>query len=100
MTARPKNEAKIAARMTGLPKGSQMVAMEDTEKGKPDPAPLLLAKKMLGAKLPIYIGDSPDDREAARRAGCAFVAIGKGKAQEGEIARFASVNAAIRRLAL
>ena len=76
----------------------QLVAMEDTKEGKPSPQPLLLAKKMLGAALPVYIGDSPDDREAAARAGCAFVAIGKGKAQAGEFARFSNVNEAIRRL--
>ena len=85
-------------KMLGLPKSMPLVAMEDTAQGKPSPQPLLLAKRRLGALLPLYIGDSPDDREAARLAGCAFVAIGKGKAQPGEFARFPSVNDAIRGL--
>ncbi len=98
VTGRPRVEARIAMRRLGMPKSTPLVAMEDTRLGKPDPAPLLLAKKMLGAKLPVYVGDSVDDCEAAARAGCAFVAIGRGNAQPGEFARFASVNDAIRRL--
>jgi len=98
VTARPRIEARVAMKMLRLPKTMRLVAMEDTLQGKPSPQPLLLAKKRLGATLPIYIGDSPDDREAACRAGCAFIAIGKGKAQEGEFARFSNVNDAIRRL--
>ncbi|MFA5929748.1 MAG: histidinol-phosphate transaminase [Candidatus Micrarchaeia archaeon] len=98
VTGRPRDEARIAMRMLGLPQAMPLVAMEDTALGKPDPAPLLLAKKRLGASLPLYIGDSPDDREAASRAGCAFVAIGKGKRQPGEFARFPNVNDAIREL--
>ena len=98
VTGRPRVEARIAMRRLGLPKSTPLVAMEGTKQGKPDPAPLLLAKKMMGAKLPVYVGDYVDDREAAARAGCAFVAIGRGKAQAGEFARFASVNDAVRRL--
>ena len=98
VTGRPRAEARIAMKMLGLPRTMPLVAMEDTKMGKPDPAPLLLAKKMMGATLPVYIGDSVDDCKAAAQAGCAFVAIGKGKAQTGEFARFASVNDAIREL--
>jgi len=84
VTGRPRAEARIAMKMLGLPRAMPLVAMEDTRIGKPEPAPLLLAKKMVGAKLPVYLGDSPDDCEAAARAGCAFVAIGNGAAQPGE----------------
>ena len=98
VTGRPRIEAEMAMKMLGLPKSMPLVAMEDTAQGKPSPQPLLLAKRRLGALLPLYIGDSPDDREAARLAGCAFVAIGKGEAQEGEFARFASANEAVRGL--
>jgi len=98
VTGRPRAEARIAMKMLGLPRTMPLVAMEDTLLGKPSPTPLLLAKKMLGAKLPVYVGDSVDDCEAARRAGCAFIAIGKGRAQAGEFARFSSVNDAIRGL--
>ena len=98
VTGRPRNEARIAMRMLGLPKNMPLVSMEDTAQGKPSPQPLLLAKKRMGAMLPLYIGDSQDDREAAGLAGCAFVAIGKGKKQPGELARFSSVEDAIRGL--
>ena len=100
VTGRPRAEAKIAMQLLGLPKNTPLVAMEDTKKGKPSPAPLLLAKKRMGAKLLLYIGDSSDDCLAAARAGCAFVAIGKGKKKQGEFARFADANAAIRGLFL
>ncbi len=100
VTGRPRAEAGIAMRLLGLPKNTPLVAMEDTKKGKPDPAPLLLAKKRMGTRLPLYIGDSPDDLSAAQAAGFAFVAIGKGKKKDGEFARFADVNAAIRGLLL
>lgn len=98
VTGRPSAEAKIALKMLGLAAGTPLVAMEDTKSGKPDAVPLLLAKKRLGAKLPLYIGDSADDRMAANNAGMAFVAIGRGKRQAGEFSRFASVNEAIRGL--
>jgi histidinol-phosphate aminotransferase len=98
VTGRPRNEALCAARMLGLGGRVPIIAMEDTKRGKPDPAPVLLAIKALGARLPVYIGDSPDDYKAARQAGCAFVAIGRGRAKEGELARFASANDAIRGL--
>jgi HAD superfamily phosphatase len=98
VTGRPRIEARIAMRRQGLPKSAPLVAMEDTKLGKPDPAPLLLAKMKMGARLPVYIGDSVDDCEAAALAGCAFVAIGKGKARGWETARFANVNDAIRGL--
>lgn len=98
VTGRPLAEARLAMGMLGLPKNTPLVAMEDTKKGKPSPAPLLLAKKMMGAKLPIYIGDSPDDCTAANAAGMAFVAIGKGEKRKGEFARFKNAEAAIRGL--
>lgn len=98
VTGRPKQEARSAIRMLGLPKNTPLVAMEDTKKGKPSPEPLFLAKKMMGVKFPIYIGDSPDDCAAANAAGVAFVAIGNGKKKQGEFARFPSAAIAIRRL--
>ena len=52
-----------------------LVGLEDTDESKPDPAPLLEAKRRLGAKNPLYVGDNASDIEAARRAGmpCIFV---------------------------
>ena len=98
VTGRPRVEAKIAIRMLGLSERALLVALEDTAKGKPNPAPLLLAKKIRGAKRPVYVGDSASDRQAATKAGIAFVAIGKGQKQKAEVARFDSANEALRRL--
>jgi pyrophosphatase PpaX len=47
------------------------VAYEDTENHKPDPEPLILAAKQLGADLAecVYVGDVENDMKAARAAG-------------------------------
>lgn len=100
VTGRPRKEAKVALRLLGLPANTLLIAMEDANRNKPSPEPLLLAKRKLRASLPLYIGDSVDDRLSANSAGMAFVAIGKGKKREGEFARFACADEAIRRLLL
>jgi len=100
VTGRSRAESKIAMRMLGLSDDFPLVAMEDTPKKKPDPASLLLAMKIFGAERPVYVGDSSGDREAAANAGLAFVAIGKGKKQKGEFARFRNADEALRRLSV
>jgi pyrophosphatase PpaX len=52
---------------------SVVVGMEDVERHKPDPAPVLLALERLGADAEetIFIGDSPHDLAAGRAAGVA-----------------------------
>jgi phosphoglycolate phosphatase-like HAD superfamily hydrolase len=52
----------------------------------------------MGAKFPLYVGDSPDDCEAAGKAGMVFIAIGSGKKKQGEFARFKNAEAAIKGL--
>ncbi len=54
-----------------------VVAAEDTERHKPDPAPLLLALERLGgsAEAAAYVGDSPYDVGAAKAAGVFAVAV-------------------------
>lgn len=54
------------------------VCLEDTERHKPDPAPVLLALEQLGvaAEDALMVGDSPADLEAGRRAGTATAAVG------------------------
>lgn len=53
-----------------------LVAMEDTEKHKPDPEPLLLALERLGLSPDrcAYVGDAAQDMAAARAAGVLPVA--------------------------
>jgi pyrophosphatase PpaX len=57
-----------------------VVGAEDTERHKPDPAPLLEALRRLGARREdaAYVGDSPFDVRAAKAAGCLAVAVGWG----------------------
>jgi len=54
-----------------------IVSSDDTERHKPDPAPLLLALERLGAEAGdgAYVGDSPFDVEAARAAGLRSIAV-------------------------
>jgi len=56
------------------------VCADDVENGKPHPEPVLLALKTLGAapEASFFIGDSPHDIEAGRRAAVTTVAVGWG----------------------
>jgi pyrophosphatase PpaX len=48
-----------------------VVGAEDVSRGKPDPAPVLLALERFGVPAPdaLFVGDSPHDLESGRRAG-------------------------------
>ncbi|MBI5227558.1 histidinol-phosphate transaminase [Candidatus Micrarchaeota archaeon] len=76
VTGRPREEALIALRSSGITpkyiKEECIIAKEDAPE-KPSPEPLFLAKKKLGAKNPIYVGDTSSDKLAAERAGMLFV---------------------------
>ncbi len=54
-----------------------VVGSEDTDRHKPDPAPILYALDLLGAEPAdaAYVGDSPFDLRAARAAGAHAVAV-------------------------
>ena len=54
-----------------------VVGSEDTDRHKPDPAPILHALDLLGAEPAdaAYVGDSPFDLRAARAAGAHAVAV-------------------------
>ena len=54
-----------------------VVAADDTERHKPDPAPLLRALELLDAPTAsaVYVGDSPYDVRAARAARMAAIAV-------------------------
>jgi pyrophosphatase PpaX len=58
-----------------------VVTADDTERHKPDPAPLLLALERLGASAgsAVYVGDSPFDVQAAKAAGMTAVAVAWGR---------------------
>jgi pyrophosphatase PpaX len=57
-----------------------VIGHEDTERHKPDPEPVLVALHRLGAKPAdsAYVGDSPFDIQAAKRAGAFAVAVSWG----------------------
>ncbi len=55
-----------------------LVFADDVERGKPDPEPVLLALRRLGAPAServLLVGDSPHDIEAGRRAGVRTAAV-------------------------
>lgn len=53
----------------------EIVTLDDCSRKKPDPEPLLLAKKLISAKNPVYIGDTEKDRQAAESAKIPFVSV-------------------------
>jgi pyrophosphatase PpaX len=62
-----------------------IVGGDETERQKPDPAPLLLALDRLGAKAAdaAYVGDSPYDMQAARAAAVFAVGVSWGGIHDG-----------------
>lgn len=72
VTGRPKQEAIYALEKMGILHLFQsIITLDDVPpgRGKPDPLGLELALKELGSNHGIYIGDNPDDMQAARGAG-------------------------------
>jgi len=65
-----------------------LVSHDDTDRHKPDPAPLLLAASKLGVKPEscVYVGDAASDIEAAHRAGMAGIAVTWGAGTPDDLA--------------
>jgi len=87
-TGCPRAEVLISLRAQGLLgpdyfEPNDVVGLEDTLLNKPDPAPLLEAKRRLGARNALYVGDSLSDIEAARRAGMPCLYVGDQDSEEG-----------------
>jgi pyrophosphatase PpaX len=63
-----------------------VVGGDETDRHKPDPAPLLLALERLGARAgqAAYIGDSPFDMQAARAAGLYAIGVSWGRIHRRE----------------
>lgn len=82
-TSRPRLEALYTAKNLKITpqfiKEEYIVAKEDAVKEKPEPDPLLEAKKRMGVVTPIYIGDTINDVIAAQKAGMPCIFIGNKK---------------------
>jgi len=72
---RPLARARIAA--TSLAAPEVVVTADDVERGKPDPAPYLLAAARLGVQAArcLVVEDAPSGLASARAAGCATLAV-------------------------
>ncbi|OGD21530.1 MAG: hypothetical protein A2W03_12190 [Candidatus Aminicenantes bacterium RBG_16_63_16] len=78
VTGRPRDETAFTLERFGMAKSfSAVVTMDDLPRGrgKPDPLGLRLALKALDLSKAVYVGDTVDDIEAARRAGLPAVAV-------------------------
>lgn len=79
-TSRPRQEAIFAIKQFELNKYFEekyLVAQEDAGREKPNPKPLIEAKKRRGLNSPVYIGDTINDCLAAKSASIPSIYIGK-----------------------
>jgi len=79
-----KRRATVELAFARLPLGhlfETVVGGDETERHKPDPEPLLLAAKRMGADPAetVYVGDSPFDMRAAKAAGMHAVGVTWGR---------------------
>jgi pyrophosphatase PpaX len=78
VTAKIRSTLELGLDMLDLDRAAfeVIVAKEDTDRHKPDPAPILYALRELGAEpaSAVYVGDSPYDLRAAHGAGVAAAA--------------------------
>ncbi|MEA4944591.1 MAG: HAD-IA family hydrolase [Propionicimonas sp.] len=81
---RPAAERSVA--VLGLPI-AVTVSMEDTDRHKPDPQPVLLAVERLGGagRRAVYVGDAVVDIQAARAAGLDAIAVTWGAGEAGAL---------------
>lgn len=68
VTGRPRRDAEQSLRHHGISKAFDLLVCREDAPLKPDPAPIQLALSKLGARHAWYVGDTPDDVIAARRA--------------------------------
>lgn len=77
-TGRPRDEVDYVIKKNRLTKIFDcIVGLEDVDNDKPDPDSILQVIQKIGLKNTVYIGDSPSDVEAAKRAGIPSIYVGK-----------------------
>lgn len=77
-TGRPKKEAEYVIKKNRLEKIFDcIIALEDVSNSKPFPDPLLAVIEKLDLKKTVYIGDSPSDVIAAKKAKIPSIFVGR-----------------------
>jgi pyrophosphatase PpaX len=76
VTSKLRDVVELGMRLVPLGEFDVVVTCEDTDRHKPDPAPVLHALALLGAAPAgaVYVGDAPYDLRAGRAAGVATAA--------------------------
>lgn len=88
VTSKRRSTAAAALQAVGIAEWVEILAaLEDTDRHKPHPEPLLLGAARLGAdpSVCVYVGDAVVDVVAARAAGMAAVAVTWGAGQPGQL---------------
>lgn len=88
VTSKRRASARLTLEAVGLEGAVDLlVTMEDTDRHKPHPAPLLAALKELGepASRAVYVGDAVVDVLAARAAGTAAIAVTWGAGRRADL---------------
>ncbi len=88
VTSKRRHSARLATHGVGIDGLIDVIAtLEDTERHKPAPDPLLHGARVLGVDPAacVYVGDAVVDVRAARAAGMAAVAVTWGAGVRGEL---------------
>jgi len=77
VTGRPRNEVLDVLNrfLPGYFSENCIISIDDCEKEKPDPEPLFLAKKRMGCRRLMYIGDTINDRMASEAASIDYLEV-------------------------
>ncbi len=76
VTGRPRNDAERFLELRGIQSYiDEMICMEDTEQGKPHPDPVWACMDQLSVSRAWFLGDTPDDMTAGRKAGVLPVGV-------------------------
>lgn len=87
VTSKRRELARRGMVATGLPAIEPVIGQEDSDRHKPDPAPLRIALEHLGAAPAeaVYVGDAPTDLRAAHAAGMAAIGVTWGAADRATL---------------
>jgi HAD superfamily hydrolase (TIGR01548 family) len=75
VTGRPRKDAEDVLDRFGLLADTSVLVTREDAPLKPDPGPVLLAMERLGVERSWFVGDTPDDIDAARSAGAVPIGV-------------------------